>query len=94
MCLMVSSMFFPKLQGNDFNGNECSPSIFKSNSLNLLKEANQRLKERLKVKEEEIAGELGDDLQQEKERCKSIENNKASNVIQQLLDRVKLLENM
>ncbi|XP_058226451.1 protein MICRORCHIDIA 7-like [Rhododendron vialii] len=122
-------------EGNDFNGNECSPSIFKSNTLNLLKEANQRLKERLKVKEEEIAGELGHDLQQEKERCKSIENNielatrkievlnkeqdslvalfseererrdieeeelrsklkKASNAIQELLDRVKLLENM
>ncbi|KAG5537243.1 hypothetical protein RHGRI_024629 [Rhododendron griersonianum] len=81
-------------EGNDFNGNECSPSIFKSNTLNLLKEANQRLKERLKVKEEETASELGHDLQQEKERCKSIENNKASNVIQELLDRVKLLENM
>lgn len=122
-------------EGYDINGNDCSPSISKSNTLNLLKEANERLKEKLKEKEEAIAGELLHDIELEKERGTSIENKiklatrkievlskeqdslvtifaeervrrdseeeylrsklkKASDFIQELLDRLRQLESM
>ncbi|XP_073141955.1 protein MICRORCHIDIA 7-like [Henckelia pumila] len=54
------------------NGNE-SLSKSSSHALVQLEEENRQLKERLKRREEEVLGDLLNDLQKEKERCKSLE---------------------
>ncbi|KAL7099328.1 hypothetical protein ACP275_09G077200 [Erythranthe tilingii] len=120
-------------QENGFMNNEFSPSSSSSLALAKLKEENLQLRERLKRKEADILDDLLCDLQQEKERSKSLEaqleqanrkyenltreqetlvdifseerqrrnieeenlKNKlkdASNTIQQLMDKMRLLE--
>ncbi|GAA0143975.1 hypothetical protein LIER_04535 [Lithospermum erythrorhizon] len=60
-----------RAKGDD--ATELSQSKSDSCSLNLLKEENRLLKERLKKKEEEMLGDLLNDFQQERDRCKSLE---------------------
>ncbi|KAL2539640.1 Histidine kinase [Abeliophyllum distichum] len=60
-------------QENDYNREEFSRPKSSSDSMERLKEENQELRERLQRKEEEILGDLLHDLQNEKDRCKSLE---------------------
>ncbi|KAI3472585.1 hypothetical protein Pfo_031167 [Paulownia fortunei] len=62
-----------KSQENGFNHNEFSPSSSSFHALAKLKEENLQLRDRLKRKEEEILGDLLQDLQKEKERSKYLE---------------------
>lgn len=62
-----------KSQENGFTDTVSSPSKSSSSSLAQLKAENLKLQERLKRKEEEILGDLLNDLQKEKERSKSLE---------------------
>ncbi|GMP34197.1 hypothetical protein CsSME_00007169 [Camellia sinensis var. sinensis] len=57
------------------NGNDFSPSNYSnSHALDQLKEENCWLKERLKRREQEILGDLLNDLQNERDKRKSLEN--------------------
>ncbi|XP_019175503.1 PREDICTED: protein MICRORCHIDIA 7-like isoform X1 [Ipomoea nil] len=57
--------------GNVSGGSHSSVSLLES--INQLKKENCELKERLKRKEEDILGDLLNDLQNERERCESLE---------------------
>ncbi|CAL5375322.1 unnamed protein product [Camellia sinensis] len=62
-------------QRDGINGNDFSPSNYSnSHALDQLKEENCWLKERLKRREQEILGDLLNDLQNERDKRKSLEN--------------------
>ncbi|KAA8542084.1 hypothetical protein F0562_023236 [Nyssa sinensis] len=60
-------------KGDDVRGNGCTPSNSNLHALDRLKEENQELRERLKRKEKEILGDLLNDLQYERDKCRSLE---------------------
>ncbi|KAL2614434.1 hypothetical protein AAZV13_08G009100 [Glycine max] len=62
-----------KLEGKSVNDGEQPPSDNDLLTLEQLKKENRELKERLQRKEEDILGQVLQDLQHEKDRCKSLE---------------------
>ncbi|CAI9767378.1 unnamed protein product [Fraxinus pennsylvanica] len=74
-------------QEDDYNREELSHAKSSSDTMELLKEENRALKERLQRKEEEILGDLLHDLQSEKDKCKSLEAqlHEANQKIQELV---------
>ncbi|KAL2614437.1 hypothetical protein AAZV13_08G009100 [Glycine max] len=81
-----------KLEGKSVNDGEQPPSDNDLLTLEQLKKENRELKERLQRKEEDILGQVLQDLQHEKDRCKSLETQEASNTIRELLDKTRKLE--
>ncbi|KAH1235557.1 Protein MICRORCHIDIA 4 [Glycine max] len=75
-----------KLEGKSVNDGEQPPSDNDLLTLEQLKKENRELKERLQRKEEDILGQVLQDLQHEKDRCKSLET--------QLIDAEKKLEEL
>ncbi|KAH1049017.1 hypothetical protein GLYMA_08G010300v4 [Glycine max] len=67
-----------KLEGKSVNDGEQPPSDNDLLTLEQLKKENRELKERLQRKEEDILGQVLQDLQHEKDRCKSLETQKKS----------------
>ncbi|KAI3773542.1 hypothetical protein L1987_48072 [Smallanthus sonchifolius] len=63
----------PNLRSPGVNGNGTIPSHSSTPSLELLMGENRDLKERLKKKEEEILGDLMQDLKSETNRCRELE---------------------